>query len=53
MTAGDDTALNEVFHAQEDQFLGITGDSSKEKCDISVFPDKLEGNFLWRYICCS
>lgn len=51
MTAVDDTALNGVFKGQEDRFHGITVDSSKEKCDISVFPKKLEGNILWRYIC--
>jgi len=50
MTAVDDTALNEEFSGQEDGFHGITFDSSKEKCDISVFPVKREGNILWRYI---
>jgi len=53
MTAVDDTALSEVFHGQEDCFHGITVESSKGKCDISVFPKKLEGNVLWRYICIS
>ena len=37
MTAVDDTALNEVFHGQEDGFHGITVESCKEKCDIIVF----------------
>jgi hypothetical protein len=46
MTAVDDTAWNEVFQGQEDRFHGITVDSSKEKCDISVFSKKLEGNAL-------
>ena len=50
MTAMDDTALNEVFHGQVDGFHGVTFDSSKEKCDISVFSKKQEGNILWRYI---
>jgi len=53
MTAVDDIALNKEFRGQEDRFHGITVHSSKEKCDISVFPKKLEGNFLWRYICFS
>jgi len=53
VTAVDYIASNEVFHGQEDRFHGITVDSSKEKCDISVFPKKLEGNVLWRYICFS
>jgi len=46
MTAMGDTAWNEVFEGQEDRFHGITVDSSKEKCDISVFPKKLEGKVL-------
>ena len=51
MTAVDYIALNEVFHGQEDRFHGITVDSSKKKSDISVFPKKVEGTVLWRYIC--
>ena len=50
MTAVADTAWNEVFRGQEDRFHGITVDSSIEKCDISVFPKKLEGNVLCRYV---
>ena len=48
MTAVGDSAWNEVFEGQEDRFHGITVDSSKEKCDISVFPKKLEGKVLWK-----
>jgi hypothetical protein len=53
MTAVDDTALNEEFHGHEDRFHGITVDSSKEKCDVNVFPKKLEDNVLCIYICFS
>jgi hypothetical protein len=45
-----DVAWNEVFQGQEDRFHGITVDSSKEKCDISVYPKKLEGSVLCSYI---
>jgi hypothetical protein len=50
MAAVGDTAWNEVFQGEEDRFHGITVDSSKEKCDISAFPKKLEGSVLCRYI---
>jgi hypothetical protein len=50
MTTVGDTAWNEVFQGQEDRFRGITVDSSKEKCDISVFPKKLEGSVRCGYM---
>lgn len=46
MTAVEDIVLNQVFQGQEDRFHGITVDSSKEPCDVSVFPKKLEGTVL-------
>jgi hypothetical protein len=50
MTAVEDVTSNQVFQGQEDRFHGITVDSSKEPCDISVFSKKLEGTVLCRYI---
>ncbi|XP_021920633.1 nudix hydrolase 8 isoform X4 [Zootermopsis nevadensis] len=44
MTAVEDIVLNQVFQGQEDRFHGITVDSSKEPCDVSVFPKKLEAS---------
>jgi len=51
MTAVDGITLNQVFQGQEDRFHGITVDSCKESCDISVLPKKLEGTVLCRYNC--
>jgi hypothetical protein len=50
MTTVGDIAWNEVFQGQEDRFRRITVDYNKEKCDISVFANKLEGSVLCRYI---
>jgi hypothetical protein len=50
MTSVGDTALNEVFQGKEDRFHGITVDSSKESCDVSVFPNKLQGTILCRCV---
>jgi hypothetical protein len=50
MTAVEDVTLNRVFQGQEDRFHGITVDSSKEPCDVSAFPKKLEGTVPCRYI---
>jgi hypothetical protein len=43
MTTVEDITLNRMFQGQEDRFHGITVDSSKEPCEISAFPKKLEG----------
>jgi hypothetical protein len=50
MTAIEGITLNQVFQGEEDRFRGITVDSSKEPCDVSSFPKKLEGTVLCRYI---
>lgn len=50
MTAVEGVTSNQVFQGKEDRFRGITVDSSKESCDISAFPKKLEGTVLCRYI---
>lgn len=49
MTAVEGIVLNQVFQGREDRFHGITVDSAKEPCDVSVFPKKLEGTLLSRY----
>jgi hypothetical protein len=50
MTAVEDITMNQVFQGQVDRFHGIRVDSSKEPCDVSAFPKKLEGTVLCRYI---